>query len=106
MSVSAKEAIKMIAKNIANPHFKLIDVRTLPERKALSIPNSEHVPLDQFQARINEFNKENTYLIYCRIGVRSLTATNYLKQHGINAINMEGGILEWEKLTNKGAIDN
>lgn len=95
MSLPAKEAIKMIAKNAANPKFKLIDVRTMPERQASSIPNSEHIPLDQLGSKINYFDKDNTYLIYCRSGKRSLTATNALKQQGINAINMEGGILEW-----------
>jgi len=96
MSVPAREAIKMMAQNIANPKFKIIDVRTLSERKALSIPSSEHMPLDQLN--LQAFNKETTYLIYCRSGVRSMTATNALKQHGINAINMEGGILEWDRL--------
>lgn len=28
MSISAKEALKLIAKNAANPKFKIIDVRT------------------------------------------------------------------------------
>lgn len=82
-----------------NPRFKLIDVRTLPERSALSIPDSEHIPLDQLGKQISVFDKETQYLIYCRSGKRSMTATNLLKQNGIDAINMEGGILEWRQLT-------
>ena len=93
MSIPAKEAIKLIAKNAANPRFKLIDVRTLPERHLSLIPNSEHIPLDQLPKQINVFDKDITYLIYCRSGKRSLTATNLLKSQGIEAINMEGGIL-------------
>ena len=102
MSVPAKEAIKMMAKNINNPKFKIIDVRTTPQRMALSIPNSEHIPLNQLNSKINLFDKENTYLIYCRVGQRSMTAANALNKHGINAINMEGGILEWQHLTSGG----
>ena len=93
MSVPAREALKMIAKNAANPKFKLIDVRTLPERNLQYIPNSEHIPLDQLSQQMSVFDKENTYLVYCRSGKRSQTATNLLKSQGISAINMEGGIL-------------
>lgn len=49
MSIPAKEAIKLIAKNLSNPKFKVIDVRTLPERNLQHIPNSEHIPLDHIQ---------------------------------------------------------
>ena len=83
MSIPAREALKMIAKNAANPKFKLIDVRTLPERNLQYIPNSEHIPLDQLPQKISVFDKENTYLIYCRSGKRSQTATNLLKSQGI-----------------------
>ena len=99
MTLPAKEAIKLMAKNLSNPKFKVIDVRTVPERNMQYIPNSEHIPLDQISQQLGVFDKENTYLIYCRSGIRSQTATNMLKNNGINAINMEGGILEWQELT-------
>lgn len=40
MSISVKEAIKLIAKNTSNPKFKVIDVRTASERAVNLIPNS------------------------------------------------------------------
>jgi rhodanese-related sulfurtransferase len=64
------------------------------------IPGSEHVPLSDIESRIGEFKKENTYLMYCRSGARSNSATNALKAHGINAINMRGGISDWNQETN------
>ena len=90
--------MQLIAKNISNPKFKLIDVRTVVERNIHYIPNSEHIPLDQIGKQISVFDKDNTYLIYCRSGKRSLTATDFLKSQGIEAINMEGGIIEWEQI--------
>lgn len=35
--------------------------------------------------------------MYCRSGARSNTATTWLNSRGFKAINMEGGINEWEK---------
>lgn len=93
MSISAREALKLIAKNATNARFKIIDVRTLPERQAIHIPHSEHIPLDQIPKKVGSLSKENTYLIYCRAGIRSLDATLYMKKHGLDAINMEGGII-------------
>jgi len=95
MSINVEEAEKMIQQNVNNPKFKVIDVRTGLERSLSFIPGSEHVPLSDVESRMNEFNKENTYLIYCRSGARSQSATNTLKSHGINAINMTGGLNSW-----------
>jgi rhodanese-related sulfurtransferase len=43
------------------------------------------------ESRLGEFKKEATYLVYCKAGGRSKKATDTLKTHGFNAINMEGG---------------
>lgn len=97
MSVSVKTAVKLIAQNAKNPKFKLVDVRT-PEERAISfIPNSSHIPLSDLEKSLSQLSPEDTYLIYCRSGVRSLKATSFLNAKGLNAINMEGGIIEWEK---------
>lgn len=88
MSITVKAAIKLIAQNIQNPKFKVLDVRTAPERAVSSIPKSHHIPLADLERSIAGLSKDETYLIYCRSGVRSVTATNLLKSRGFNAINM------------------
>jgi rhodanese-related sulfurtransferase len=93
MSISVKAAIKMIAQNAKNPKFKVVDVRTAPERLASSIPNSSHIPLADLEQSLGQFSPEETYLIYCRSGVRSGKATTLLNSKGFKAINMEGGII-------------
>lgn len=49
--------------------------------------------------RLPEFKKEKTYLIYCRSGNRSQTATNTLNNNGYKAINMRGGMNNWNQAT-------
>lgn len=88
MSVSAREAVKLIAKNIGNPSFKIIDVRTNSERQASFIPNSEHLPLNSIQNQLASLNRGNTYLVYCRTGRRSQEATRMMRSYGLEAINL------------------
>jgi rhodanese-related sulfurtransferase len=97
MSISVKTAVKLIAQNIKNPKFKVVDVRTPAERAVSFIPNSSHIPLSDLEQSLSQLSPEDTYLIYCRSGVRSLKASSFLNTKGFNAINMEGGIIEWEK---------
>lgn len=93
MSISMRTALKLIAQNAQNPKFKVIDVRTPQERAASFIPNSHHVPLNNLEQATSLLSKDDICLVYCRSGVRSVTATNWLNSRGYNAFNMEGGIL-------------
>jgi rhodanese-related sulfurtransferase len=95
MSINADEASKLIDQNRDNPKFKVVDVRTGLERSISHIPNSSHVPVSDIESRLAEFNKENTYLVYCRSGARSNSAATTLNAHGFNAINMAGGMNAW-----------
>lgn len=97
MSVNAEEAEKLIKQNEKNPNFKIIDVRTCLERRLSYMPGSEHIPSMDLEDRIGEFKKENTYLVYCRAGNRSATAVNTLKARGFNAINLQGGLVNWRQ---------
>lgn len=42
--------------------------------------------------------KDKTIVVYCRSGNRSQMGTQILLQNGFNAINMTGGMKEWNKL--------
>lgn len=77
----------------------LIDVRTLEEHKMLRIPNSILIDIYElnFFDKILELDKSKTYFVYCRSGVRSLTACQQMKKFGFEKIfNLRDGIIEWE----------
>lgn len=49
-----------------------------------------------FMSKAGELNKEKNYYVYCRSGVRSITACQILESIGIeNTYNLLGGILSW-----------
>ena len=79
----------------------LIDVRTPEEFTNYSLPNAININYlgDEFWDQIEALNPENTYLVYCRTGRRSLRACTLMKNGGFNKekiFNLDGGIVAWE----------
>ena len=81
-----------------NEDYYFLDVRSLKEHKTVSIPNTDCIPLQEIDQRIEELDKyrNKKIIVYCRSGNRSGTATDILNRNGFNAYNMIGGINEWE----------
>jgi len=76
----------------------LIDCREIYEYEHCHIASSKLVPLSIFQEHIEaEFpTPETPAIIYCHHGVRSLTATRYLRDLGYHqTFSMIGGIDLW-----------
>ena len=76
----------------------LLDCRTEHERKIAFIEPSLHIPLDQLETQVHQFDRVRSkrIVVYCHSGGRSLAATNWLRAKGIvNVQNMAGGIDAW-----------
>jgi rhodanese-related sulfurtransferase len=74
----------------------LIDVREAEEVAAGKIPGAIHIPLGFIEERMNELDKSKEYIMVCRSGGRSGRAVQFLESHGFKAVNMAGGMLDWE----------
>ncbi|OGO20136.1 MAG: sulfurtransferase [Chloroflexi bacterium RBG_16_50_11] len=99
VNITAAEALALIQANTGNPDFIIIDVRTPEEYAAGHIESAVLVNYNSadFQEEISKFNKEKTYLIYCRTGNRSSGARDIMKELGFREIyHMDGGITEWQ----------
>ncbi len=82
----------------SDPQAVIVDVRRPDEFACGHIPGALNVPLDDIlNGRIPEplENKNTPYLIYCRSGVRSVTAAQALVRAGYTRIANFGGILSW-----------
>jgi sulfur-carrier protein adenylyltransferase/sulfurtransferase len=91
-------------KHLSQHHIEVIDVRTKSEYYGSlgHIPHSKLRPLSSIDSTIEKyknsnFTEEPLYVI-CRSGNRSSIATKQLRKHGINAINVDGGMKAWNKL--------
>jgi adenylyltransferase/sulfurtransferase len=77
--------------------FFLLDVRETHEYQISRIAGSTLIPLGQLPGRIGELSSVSgqEIIIYCKSGIRSAKAVTILKENGIEAKNLKGGILAW-----------
>lgn len=68
-----------------------LDVRDDDEVEEGTIVNSIHIPLPQLRNRISELNKDQTYIIYCAVGLRGYLAEQILRHNGFDVYNAAGG---------------
>jgi rhodanese-related sulfurtransferase len=77
----------------------VLDVREPDEWGAGHVAGSVHVPLMELGSRyadLPELRAAEQTLVVCRSGHRSAYATGFLRQQGIDAVNLDGGLLAWQ----------
>jgi NADPH-dependent 2,4-dienoyl-CoA reductase/sulfur reductase-like enzyme/rhodanese-related sulfurtransferase len=72
----------------------VVDVRTQDEHQNGNIPNTILIPVDTLRERVEELRGKDV-IVTCAVGQRGHTATQILRQHGINARNLDGGYTTW-----------
>lgn len=72
--------------------YVLIDTRSLKERKISILPGA--ISLEQFNKERGRYQGFQV-ILYCTIGLRSSKTAYKLREQGINAFNLEKGILGW-----------
>lgn len=75
---------------------RFLDVREQFEFDAGHVPESEHVPLMTLPERFAALDTEVTWIVTCQIGQRSDMAARFLRGHGFDAHNMDGGLEAWK----------
>jgi len=85
-----------------NSGLVLIDVRNPPEAEIAAIPGATLIPLDQIESgsaieRLRELAAGKQLYVHCKLGGRSAKALIALKRHGIEGINVTGGIDAWSQ---------
>jgi rhodanese-related sulfurtransferase len=87
----------------------LVDVREQDEWDRGHIEGIAFIPLGQLPWRWRELDPEKRWICVCRSGSRSNYAAAMLRQAGIDACNLEGGMLAWQAqklpITPPGVVD-
>lgn len=73
----------------------VLDVREEVEWAHGHIEGAVHIPLMDLPTRLEEVPDART-LVVCKVGGRSAKAAAYLQAQGRDAVNLDGGMLEWE----------
>lgn len=78
----------------------ILDVRTPMEVRQGKIKKAKNIDYKSsaFISQIGQLKREDTYLLYCRSGMRSMGAATKMKRLGFeNVYNLKGGYMAWNR---------
>jgi adenylyltransferase/sulfurtransferase len=74
----------------------ILDVRNPEEVQICRIPGSVLLPLPSLPQGLRELDRDQEMVVYCKSGMRSQRAIDFLRQQGFTKLsNLKGGILAW-----------
>ncbi len=97
LDVSAAQAMELLQND---PEIKILDVRTGFEfnRGHLKDAINLNYYSRKFKDELSKLDKNTTWLVHCRSGVRSSKTMPIMKRAGFtNIIHLTGGINDWNK---------
>ncbi len=98
-TIPPPEAFTLIQNNESNPDFVILDVRTREEFAGGHIENAINLDFysKTFRDELNQLDKNEMYLIYCRSGNRSGKALDIMEELAFREVyNMSGGMIKWK----------
>ena len=73
----------------------IVDLREPREHEQAHVEGTIDIPLGELVARVDEVPRDTTVYVLCHVGGRSAQATQCLEAQGFDAVNIDGGIVEW-----------
>jgi rhodanese-related sulfurtransferase len=74
----------------------VLDVREDDEWAGGHIDGAQHIPLGELPARFEELPDDKQVVCVCAVGGRSGRAAHFLNAAGKDAVNLDGGMYQWE----------
>lgn len=79
-----------------NAGYIIADVREIEEYQSGHIPGAINAPLSRLKTgEYGPLTKDEKYVIICRSGNRSITASHILTENGFNVVNVSEGVSTW-----------
>lgn len=82
-------------RNVSFRGAVFIDCRYEEEWELWRLKGARLVPLDHIRERSRGLDPKREYIVYCRTGRRSRAAAFLMRQAGLNAVALKGGIADW-----------
>ena len=73
----------------------VVDVRQPDEYEEGHVPGARLIPLAEVPERVGDVPTDGPVLVICGSGGRSLRAAEFLRTHGLDAVNVAGGTRAW-----------
>jgi rhodanese-related sulfurtransferase/DNA-binding HxlR family transcriptional regulator len=92
--VPADQLLEMVRDGLVS----VLDVRPPEEYEAGHLPGAVNIPLEELEKRLHELNPDQEIVAYCRGPhcVLAFDAVSRLRQKGVEARRLEGGLPEWQ----------
>lgn len=92
--VPAEELLQRVRSGLVT----VLDVRPQVEYEAGHLPGAINIPLDELEKQLDELDHESEIVAYCRGPhcVLAFDAVARLRERGINARRLDGGLPEWQ----------
>lgn len=102
--ISTEELVTWKSKKL---NFHLFDTRELDEYNVSHIAAAKWIGYSHFSPFVlKDFNKSDTVVVYCSIGVRSEKIAEKIRKYGYkNVFNLFGGIFRWVN-SNQPVVDH
>ena len=81
-----------------NSSLSVLDVREVDEFESLHLEGARNLPLSQLADTYEQLDKDQTYYVICKSGMRSARACQFLAEQGYDVINVQGGMTAFENL--------
>jgi adenylyltransferase/sulfurtransferase len=92
------DPITLAARIKAGDDIQLLDVREPWEWQIARIEGARLIPLGKLSSEIHSLDPARDTVIYCKSGVRSMSAAYELEEAGFRKVaNLNGGILRWNQ---------
>jgi adenylyltransferase/sulfurtransferase len=75
----------------------VLDVREAHEYAVSHLAGAVRIGVDDVASRVEELRTVGSIIVYCRSGMRSARARDVLRNHGIAAVSLAGGLLAWRR---------
>ena len=97
-AVDVAELARLLARRSAGAEdFTLLDVREPGERDVAAIPGSVLLPVGDVRDGADVPGADGRVYVHCKSGGRSAEAVDLLRARGVDAVDVEGGILRWSR---------
>ena len=90
------DVLQLKAKLDRGDRFLLLDVREPHEHQLCRLPGAVLIPMREVPKRLEELDRNQEIVVYCRSGARSAKIAQLLRASGFPVVrNLTGGILAW-----------
>lgn len=83
----------------------LLDVREPEEFEAWALSGARNVPLSRLATSMDDVQRDRPLVVICASGARSARAVQALRDAGISALNLAGGMLAWAAVYDMASLE-